>query len=168
MVTDLEGAPIADANVVMQDASNFRKYLRSAKTDANGGTRFSQIPANGSYFLFATHSKQKEPLKHFHYFELEGSPSPNLAMLEVYRGIIFCHSLPTSIEQCVLEPISGLMPQKQKALRQISKERSVVFENVPSGKYEVKFQGPNGFDRVTSIHVRENTNVIDGGKFNHK
>jgi hypothetical protein len=47
------GQPADRAPVFMQDATNFRNYVRRVETDDQGFFRFTQVPGDAPYFVFA-------------------------------------------------------------------------------------------------------------------
>ena len=65
------GAPAAKAEVYMQHAGNFRRYLRRAEADENGVFRFVGVPGDEPYFAFALPAGEPSALRGFVHFGVE-------------------------------------------------------------------------------------------------
>jgi len=171
LVQDPQGVPIDEASIVIQDASNFRNYLRSKKTDPNGAVRFSAVPRNRTYLLFATHKVQVSPLKNFEYVVVDSAPSTTpsfgllnqqIKILTVYRGIIHCKNLPTSFVECRLKTEGET--SETKSTHVIGVKRTAIFENVPPGEYKLVFTTDSGSFVTRALVINEETIVLDGAK----
>ena len=62
------GAPAAKAVVFMQHSYDFRKYVRRVECDALGYFRFSDVPGNAPYFLFAVPPGSSDAMRLFDHF----------------------------------------------------------------------------------------------------
>ena len=62
------GSPAAKAVVFMQCSYNFRRYVRRVEADEQGFFRFSDVPANEPYFLFALPPGDGNAMKTFEHF----------------------------------------------------------------------------------------------------
>ena len=64
------GAPAEKAAVFMQNTYNFRKYVRRVETDEHGYYRFSSVPGNEPYFVFALPPGQAGAMRNFDHFAI--------------------------------------------------------------------------------------------------
>ena len=67
------GLPAAKAVVFMQNAYDFRKYVRRVEADDRGFFRFVNVPGNEPYFVFALPPGEGPVMREFVYF---GVPTP--------------------------------------------------------------------------------------------
>jgi hypothetical protein len=58
-----DGRPVESAEVFLQDATNFRRFLQRVVTDRNGFFRISNVPGNSQYFAFAMPPKDGQAMK---------------------------------------------------------------------------------------------------------
>jgi hypothetical protein len=62
------GASAEKAAVFLQNAEDFRRYVRRIETDEHGYFRFTNVPGNAPYLLFAMPPDQTDAMKAFTYF----------------------------------------------------------------------------------------------------
>lgn len=64
------GEPVKDAQVFMQDARDFRRFLQRVVADDHGYFHFANVPGDGEYFTFALPRDHPLAMKNFEYPQL--------------------------------------------------------------------------------------------------
>jgi len=150
------GVPAEKAVVFMQNTYNFRKFVRRVETDAHGYFRFSNVPGNEPYFVFALPPGQTSPLRNFDNFAVAA------IQREVWRDqVVHPHRVTGSLPE-------GMSPESLLQLVRMDSKRDVIvwsFRADPSGRFTVE-NVPHGHYRVHVVSgktIRSSPlDVVDG------
>ncbi len=153
------GVPVKKAVVIMQDTTNFRRFLRRVESDENGFFRIAGVPGNESYFAFTVPPGDRNAMRNFEYFHVLFSQR------EVWRELTLhphraSGNVPNSTLGSVLQLIS-IDSKAEQSLFAFHADPSGRFEltNVPHGRYRLEiFPYSRGGERVRSSPF----DVVDG------
>jgi hypothetical protein len=155
-VTDLQGMPLADVNVRLDDlvVEPNQEYQTASellfKTDADGRFHFDRVPA-GKASLLAHKSGQNSPGLR----QQITLPANNLELQYLNPGslrVIVDFTGKNRPEEYVveLEPYGGITVGKSSRTARINTKNIALFDNVPRGKYNVKgHPNPDSEQQVT-------------------
>ena len=139
------GAPVWKAAVFMQNTYNFRKYVRRMETDEHGYYRFSNVPGNEPYFVFAVPPGQAGAMRNLDYFGVAA------LQREVSRDqVVHPHRISGSL-------LDGISAESTLQLVRIDRKADAILwsfragpsgrfvvENVPHGRYRVQVSQGTG------------------------
>ena len=128
----------------MQNSYNFRKFVRRVETDEHGYFRFSGVPGDEPYFVFALPPGENNAMRHFEYFGV-GS-----GQREVWRDLsLHPHrvtgGLAAADTKSVLQLVS-IEREGERVVWMFNADRAGRFKvaNVPHGRYRVQTPGGRG------------------------
>jgi hypothetical protein len=157
------GVPSAKAAVFMQNTYNFRKFVRRVETNEQGYFRFSDVPGDEPYFIFAVPPGDGNAVRSFEYFGV-GS-----LQREVWRALeLHPHRLTGDLDglarsregEALSEPGGNALLQlvriegkAEQILWSFRAEPSGKFTvaNVPHGRYCVQFSQEKGGTDIRSL-----------------
>jgi len=146
------GAPVEKAVVFMQNTYNFRKYVRRVESDVDGYYRFSNVPGNEPYLVFAVPPGQTSAVRNFDYFGVAAFQR------EIWRDqAVHPHRITGSLAD-------GISPESLLQLVRIDPKGDAIIwsfradssgrfavENVLHGHYRVKVSRRDGETVVRSL-----------------
>ncbi len=157
------GLPAAKAAVFMQNRFNFRKFVRRVETDEHGYFRFSNVPGDEPYFIFAVPPGDGNSMRSFEYFGV-GS-----LQREVWRALeLHPHRVTGDLDELarIREGEASSEPSKNTLLQLVrieGKAESIVWSyraepsgkftvaNVPHGRFHVQFSQKEGGTVIRSL-----------------
>ena len=148
------GVSAQGAEIYMQHAASFRRYLRRAEADENGFYRFTGVPGGEPYFIFALPRGEATAVRNFEYF---GVPS---GLREVSReSTLHPHRVTGAIPQLPATAGERVLPTTRRASRVLAVAQS-RFPEVRDGVLQlVRVDG-------RAEHVAWSFGAESFGKFN--
>jgi Carboxypeptidase regulatory-like domain len=162
------GIPAAKAEVYMQHARSFRRYLRRVEADENGFFQFAGVPGGAAYFIFAVPPRDGTAMRGFEYFgvapfqrevwrDLTLHPHrvtgtvPELARIARGATPRDGGGLSGVVDTGVFQLVS-IRGKSERIVWTFRAGRSGMFtvSNVPHGCYRVQVRHPGGGDPVPS------------------
>ncbi len=128
------GLPVRKAAVFLQNSNDFRRYVRRVETDEHGFFRFSEVPGDESYFVFALPPGDDDAMRNFEYF------SVTTVQREVWRPLtLHPHRVTGDLPAAVL---AARRPGERGTLQFVRLEGKAeqlmwTFRAEPSGKFTV-------------------------------
>ena len=132
------GLPAEKATVFMQNAYNFRKYVRRVETDEQGYFRFFDVPGNESYLVFAVPPRDDSAMRENEYFGV------GFFQREVWRELTLHQHRVTGLYEAASPELAlqlvRIDEREERVIWSFRADRSGRFTvaNVPHGRYRVQ------------------------------
>jgi Carboxypeptidase regulatory-like domain len=155
-----DGRPAEGAEVFLQDAANFRRFLQRVVTDSNGFFRVPGVPGGAQYFAFALPAKDQRAIKQLNYPRvdlvrretwLDMSLSPHKIVGQLAEG-----GSKTRLDLVCTEP-NGL----ERVVWSVPADEDGQFEitNVPHGRYVVRATSGGNATDIASLPLTVNRDL---------
>ena len=121
----------------MQDARDFRRFLRRVTTNEYGFYRFESVPGNTIYFIFATPDEAESPIRNFEYFKIEKDEREIIKNLEVFRSSIVTDMPESEYSELQLRRLNNSSDKQGRIVwwQKTENLKTIEINNLPTADY---------------------------------
>lgn len=136
-----DGRPVKGAQVFLQDATSFRRFLRKVETDRNGFFQIPNVPGDAVYFAFGLPPKDADAMKQFIYPRIESARRETWLDLNLspHRVVGRAAVEPQTRMDLVCEDPGAASASSGRPSR--TSRGGFVVSNVPHGRYVARAAG---------------------------
>jgi hypothetical protein len=133
------GAPAEKSVVFMQNTNNFRKFVRRVEADEQGFFRFSEVPGDEPYFIFALPPGDDHAVRSLEYFDIASPQREVWRMLTLHPHRV-TGNLPDDVSTKTVLQFVVIDRDGERVLRSFraSEDGRFTVANVPHGRYRVQ------------------------------
>jgi hypothetical protein len=146
------GLPAQKAAVFMQNIHNFRKFIRRVEADEQGFFRFSDVPGDEPYFIFAVPSGDDNAVRGFEYFGIAAQQREVWRVLTLHPHRVVGNS-PEGMSANDLFQLVLIDRNGERLLWTFHAGETARFSltNVPHGRYRVQVSSGEGGQIARSL-----------------